>query len=133
MSTMNNLPSEDDGRRERRRFPIQQDVRYQCVKGSRIFAVGVGKTLEVSSSEVRFTTQQPLKQGQKVRLAMNWPAMLDKTCRMKLEIFGWIVHSEPGEAAVKIERYEFRTRGAQTAAILPQPSARSRSLTVAAL
>src|ERR1035438_190052 len=65
---------------------VQQDVRYECVKGSKVSTVGVGKTLEVSSSEVRFTTEQPLKQGQKMRLAMSWPAMLDNTCRMKLEI-----------------------------------------------
>ena len=117
MLTMKDFPGEDDGRRARRLFPIRQDVRYQCVKGSRISAVGVGKTLEISSREVRFTTQQPLKRGQKMRLAVNWPAMLDNTCRMKLEISGWIVHSEPGEAAVKIERYEFRTRGPQLAVI----------------
>jgi len=117
MATMNNFLGEDHGRRERLRFPIQQDVRYQCVKGSRIFAVGVGKTLEISSREVRFTTQQPLKQGHKVRLAMDWPALLDNTCRMKLEISGWILRSERGEAAVKIERYEFRTRGSQLAMI----------------
>ena len=117
MSTMNNFAGEDHGRRTRRVFPIQQDVRYQCVKGSRIFAVGVGKTLEISSHEVRLTTQQPLKHGQKIRLAMDWPAMLDNTCRMKLEIYGWILHSEKGEAAVKIERYEFRTRGAELAVI----------------
>jgi hypothetical protein len=115
MSTMNNFLGEHSGRRARRRFPIQQDVRYQCMKGSRIFAVGVGKTLEISSREVRFTTQHALKRGQKMRLAMDWPAMLDNTCRMKLEIFGWILHSAPGEAAVKIERYEFRTRGGQLA------------------
>jgi hypothetical protein len=117
MATMNNVLGEEHGRRARLRFPIQQDVRYQCVKGSRIFAVGVGKTLEISSREVRFTTQQPLQQGQKMRLAVDWPAMLDNTCRMKLEISGWILHSELNEAAVKIERYEFRTRGAQLAAI----------------
>jgi len=117
MSTMNNFLTEEHGRRARRRFPIQQEVRYQCVKGSRISLVGVGKTLEISSREVRFTTQQPLKRGQKMQLAMDWPAMLDNTCRMKLEIFGWIVQSEPAEAAVKIERYEFRTRGAELAVI----------------
>ena len=133
MLTMNNFPGEDDGRRLRRRFPIQQDVSYECVKGSKVSTVGVGKTLEVSSSEVRFTTEQPLKQGQKMRLAMNWPAMLDNTCRMKLEIFGWIVDSEPGEAAVRIERYEFRTRGEQGAAIRRKPAVRNRSLTAAAL
>lgn len=116
MLTMNNFPGGADGSRTRRRFPIQQDVRYQCVKGSRIILVGVGRTLEISSREVRFTTQQPLKRGQKVRLAMDWPALLDNTCRMKLEISGWVVNCELAEAAVKIERYEFRTRGIQLAA-----------------
>jgi len=119
MSTMDNFLGEDYGRRGRRRFPIQQDVRYQCVKGSRITLVGVGKTLEIGSREIRFTTQHPLKPGQKMRLAVDWPALLDETCRMKLEIFGWIVESEPAEAAVKIERYEFRTRGVPLAIIHP--------------
>jgi len=50
-----------------------------------------------------------------MRLAVDWPAMLDNSCRMKLEIHGWVVHTEPGEADVKIERYEFRTRGATVA------------------
>jgi len=111
MSTMNNFPVEDNGPRARLRFPIQQDVRYQCVKGSRTFAVGLGKTLEISSREVRFTTQHAFMHGQKMRLAVNWPATLDDACRIQLEISGWIVQSEPGKAAVTIERYEFRTRG----------------------
>jgi hypothetical protein len=114
---MNRFLGEENGRRPRLRFPIQQDVRYQCVKGSRILAVGLGRTLEFSSHEVRFTTQQALKQGQKMRLAVDWPALLDNSCRMKLEIFGWIVDCEPDTAAVKIERYEFRTRGSQLAII----------------
>jgi len=114
---MNSFLGGDEGRRARRRFPIQQEIRYECVKGSRICSVGVGKTLEISSREVRFTIQQPLRPGQKMRLAMDWPALLDNTCRMKLEIFGWILDCEHGQAAVKIERYEFRTRGAQLAAI----------------
>jgi hypothetical protein len=117
MSAMNSVLGDDLGRRGRRRFPIEQDIRYQCVKGSRILTVGVGKTLEISSREVRFTTQHPLKPGEKVRLAVNWPAMLDDTCLMKLEIFGWVLRSEPGTAAVKIERYEFRTRGGHLALI----------------
>lgn len=117
MVTMNSFPMEAMGRRGRRRFPIQKDVRYQCVKGSRVSAIGVGKTLEISSREVRFTTQQPLKRGQKMRVAMDWPAMLDNTCHMKLEISGWIIQDDPGEVTVKIERYEFRTRGTHVAAI----------------
>jgi len=108
------LPAEL-GRRARMRFPIEQDVRYQCVKGSRITTAGMGKTLEIGSREIRFTTQQTLKLGDKIQLAVNWPALLDNTCLMKLEVFGWVVHSEPGAAVVKIERYEFRTRGVPVA------------------
>jgi hypothetical protein len=119
MATMNNFLRGEQPQRPRLRFPIQQDVSYQCVKGGRIFAVGTGKTLEISSREVRFTTQQPLKRGQKMRLAVDWPAMLDNTCRIKLDISGWILTCEGEEAALKIERYEFRTRGGLLAMIEP--------------
>jgi hypothetical protein len=115
MSTINNGFGNEIERRSRRRFPIEQDVRYQCVKGSRISAVGVGKTLEMSSREVRFTTQQPLRLGEKVRLAVDWPAVLHNSCPMKLELQGWVIRSEGEAAAVKIERYEFRTRGTHLA------------------
>jgi hypothetical protein len=117
MATIDNALAVRDGKHLRRRFPIQQEVRYQCMKGSRIFAVGVGRTLEIGSREVRLTTQQPLNRGQKMRLAVDWPALLHNTCRMQLQIYGWILHSENGEAAIKIERYEFRTRGADLAAL----------------
>ncbi|HVN06397.1 MAG TPA: hypothetical protein VMT86_18375 [Bryobacteraceae bacterium] len=113
-----NLGTEHDLSRDRPRFPIEQDVRYQCVNGSRISAAGVGKTLEIGSREIRFTTQHPLHKGEKVRLAVDWPAMLDNTCPMKLEIFGWVLRSQPGTAAVRIERYEFRTRAASFHAAL---------------
>ena len=103
-------PAEDSLRRERRQFPIEQTVHYQCAKG-RTPVVGVGKTFEISSQEVHFTTQHTLQQGEKVRLAVDWPAMLDNACRMKLEIFGRVIRAERGTAVVKIERYEFRTRG----------------------
>ena len=115
MAVMEDISGESLGPRARRRFPIQQEVRYQCVKGSRISAFGQGKTVEISSREIRFTTQHTLKNGQKMRLAVDWPAMLDNTCRMKLEIYGWVLRSVPGTADVKIERYEFRTRGAAVA------------------
>jgi hypothetical protein len=110
MASMKNVLCAGSGRRPPRKFPIEQDVRYQCVKGSRVSAFGTGKTLEISSREIRFTTQQALKNGEKVRLAVDWPALLDNTCLMKLEIQGWVVRSESGGVAVKIERYEFRTR-----------------------
>ena len=108
--TKNNSVCEQ--RRERHQYPIHQEVRYQCLRGSRISDVGAGETLEISSGKVQFTTQHDLKPGQAMRLAVRWPAKLNNTCDMLLEIWGGIVQSESGKATVKIERYKFRTYSA---------------------
>jgi hypothetical protein len=92
------------------RFPIEQGVRYERLRGSKVLANGMGKTLEISSREVRFTTEQPLKTGERVQLSVDWPARLHDTCLMKLVIRGWVTSSEPTAAAVAIAQYEFRTR-----------------------
>jgi hypothetical protein len=99
-------------RRDKLRFPIEKDVCYQCLNRGRTSAIGVGKTYQISSREVRFTTQSPLRQGERVRLAVDWPAVLDNACLMKLQICGSVIDCVPGAAAVKIASYEFRTRGA---------------------
>ena len=101
------------GRRNRpaKSFPIHQDVCYQCMRGNCLAACGSGKTLEIGSREVRFTTQRPLSLPAIVRLAVAWPATLNDTCCLKLEMSGWVVRSEPFAAVARIERYRFCTRG----------------------
>lgn len=92
------------------RFPIELDVRYQCLKGSQLFAVGLGKTIGISSQEIDFTTQHLLERGIRVLLAMEWPAVLHNTCMMKLEICGSVIRGDAGTAAITIARYDFWTR-----------------------
>jgi hypothetical protein len=77
-------------------------------KSSRVS--GTGKTLNIGSSGVLFTTEEKLPLGQSVELSVNWPAMLDGTCPLKFVAVGRVVRSEAQMAAVRIERYEFRTR-----------------------
>lgn len=95
--------------RARTRFSIQEEVRYESLGKRGYFGVGRGTSLEVSSREVRFTTEHELRQGQKIRLAMNWPALLDGNCRLQLQVCGQVVEATAGEAAVRIVRYEFHT------------------------
>ncbi|HTQ58273.1 MAG TPA: PilZ domain-containing protein [Bryobacteraceae bacterium] len=95
-------------RRARRRFRIEQDLLYTCLSGSN--QTGVGKVLNISSKGVCFTTQSAVKRGTRIELAMNWPAMLDPSCGMKLMLYGSVVRSEANSAAARIEHYEFRTR-----------------------
>src|SRR6266496_4284505 len=104
--------SEQD-RRTKRRFQIEQDVRYKMLYGQRIAETGLGKTRNISSGGVWFSTESMLTTGMPVELSMNWPVLLNDSCPMKLMIYGCVVRSCEKGAAVAIERYEFRTQGSR--------------------
>lgn len=98
-------------RRIKRRFHIEQDVKYKMLYGQRIAETGAGKTLNISSGGVWFTTENTLTPGMPVELSMNWPVLLNDSCPMKLMIYGCVIRTNDRGAAVAIERYEFRTQG----------------------
>ena len=92
------------------RIPIEQDVRYK-VSTRNTVTVGYGKAVNMSSNGLLFSTEKPLAVGAKLEVAVNWPALLDNKCPLKLVTTGRVVRSESGLAAIEIERYEFRTQG----------------------
>jgi hypothetical protein len=98
-------------RRVKRRFRIEQDVRYKMLYGQRVAETGLGKTTNISSGGVCFTTDNMLSIGIPVELSMNWPVLLNQSCPLKLMIYGCVVRSSNKGSAVAIERYEFRTQG----------------------
>jgi hypothetical protein len=104
----------DRERRIKRRFRIDQEVRYKMLYGQRIAETGVGRTLNISSGGVWFSTENMLTSGMPVELSMNWPVLLNDSCPMKLMIYGCVIRSNEKGAAVAIERYEFRTQGSRT-------------------
>src|SRR5215208_5541080 len=91
-------------RRTKRRFVIDQEVRYKMLYGQRIAETGVGRTLNISSSGIWFTTDNMLTNGLPIELSMNWPVLLNDICPMKLMIYGCVVRSNEKGAAVAIER-----------------------------
>ncbi len=97
-------------RRSKRRFSIEQGLRYRLLYGSRVAESGNGRTMNISSSGVWFKTEGLLSTGLPVELAMSWPARLNDVCPMKLMIYGCVVRSDQDGAALAIERYEFRTQ-----------------------
>ena len=104
----------DRERRIKRRFRIDQEVRYKMLYGQRIAETGVGRTMNISSGGVWFSTENMLTGGMPVELSMSWPVLLNDSCPMKLMIYGCVVRSNEKGAAVAIERYEFRTQGSRT-------------------
>ena len=101
-----------DDRRSSNRMPIERDVRYKVLGGKKtIKQVGLGKTLNMSSGGVLFTTESPLPEGERVEIAVSWPAQLNDVLPLKLVAMGRLVRAEDSQAAISVERYEFKTRG----------------------
>ena len=106
------LPRGPVDRRATSRFPVQQEVRYRLLQTPASGKGGVGRTLDISSGGIRFSTTDRLPTGRMVEVAMHWPARLHGTCPLQFVATGKVVRSDGNTAAVRIQRYEFRTRSA---------------------
>ncbi|HUS05158.1 MAG TPA: PilZ domain-containing protein [Bryobacteraceae bacterium] len=104
------------GKNERRnadRFPIEREVRYKILNKRDSHEEGTGRTINISSNGVLFTTDQILLPGKRLELSISWPAQLDNKCQLKLVAQGRVARLEQGRAAVEIQKYEFRTQGSR--------------------
>lgn len=102
-------------RRKSGRFTIERDIRYR-VLNKKSNQAGQGKTVNISSAGILFTTDHVLLPGRTLEVSVSWPAQLNDTCPLKLVARGRVVRFEPGKAAIEIQHYEFRTQGAAMAA-----------------
>jgi hypothetical protein len=102
-----------DDRRTQLRLPIGLDVRYEVLGKKRtvkqVKQVGMGKTLNMSSGGVLFTTEAALREGERVELAIDWLAQLDKV-RLQLVVSGRLLRADQTQAALLIEKHEFKTQ-----------------------
>ena len=97
-------------RRHSDRFPIERQVRYKVLSKRSGEEAGEGKTINISSSGVLFTSEHILLPGRRMELSISWPAQLDSKCALKLVARGRVVRFEQGYAAIEIQQYEFRTQ-----------------------
>jgi hypothetical protein len=108
--------TQDSDRRRSDRFAIEREIRYRALNKRGGEEAGEGKTVNMSSSGVLFTSGQILRPGRRIELAISWPAQLNNKCALKLVARGRIVRFENGLAAMEIQQYEFRTQSAPVAA-----------------
>jgi len=97
-------------RRHSDRFPIEREVRYRVLSKRSGEEAGDGKTINISSSGVLFTSEHILLPGRRMELSISWPAQLDNKCALQLIARGRVVRFEQGCAAIEIQQYEFRTQ-----------------------
>ena len=105
-------------RRTSARFPCRLAVTYQTLEHPMISGHGTSETLNISSKGLLFSTDAQLQSGQLLQVSLDWPARLENQVPLKLVAEGRIVRNGGGQAAMTIEKYEFRTRRGGR----PQPS-----------
>jgi hypothetical protein len=90
------------------RYPIALPVRYESQADG---VTGFGRTLAIATKMVTFASDQDLRVGLEVRLAILWPAKLQDGTSLNLSMLGRIERCTQGEIDVAVSRHEFRTRG----------------------
>ncbi len=90
---------------------MDRDVHYKVLNRQCAGEVGMGKTINMSSNGVLFTTDGHELRGRTLEVSISWPAQLDSVVPLKFVIRGRVVRSEHGIAAMEIQHREFRTQG----------------------
>ena len=98
-------------RRAGTRFPLGIEVRYALVGCREQRKTGSGQTIDLSSSGLSFTADRPLLTRQKLKVAIDWPVLLDGGIRLQLVMSGVVVRTGGTTTALKVQRHEFKTRG----------------------
>lgn len=101
-------------RRFHRRYPISLNVQYKLLKRHKVIHAGGGTSNDISSGGIAFEADAVLPPGCMIELSVNWPFALDNSCPLQLKIRGHVVRSRAKQAAVKTDRYEFRTTGSRS-------------------
>lgn len=112
-TTIMDQPARPVGAERRRadRFPIERELYYKVMSKRSGNESGRGKTIDMSSRGIAFTTEHSLIPGKKIEMAISWPAQLDNRTALKMIARGRIVRCSQGQAAIEILQYEFRTMG----------------------
>jgi CheY-like chemotaxis protein len=97
-------------RRTNARFPCKLAVSYQALEHPFLSGMASSETLNISSKGLLFATEEALQPGQLLQVSVDWPARLDLQVPLKLVAEGRIVRNLNGLAAMRIDKYEFRTR-----------------------
>jgi hypothetical protein len=101
--------TQNKDRRGADRFPIEREVRYKVISKKSADETGTGRTINMSSNGILFTSDHMLLPGRRLELSVSWPAQLNNQTPLKLVARGRVIRFEGGQTAIEIQQYEFRT------------------------
>ena len=108
MTEFHALQSDRD-RRGNAPYPLRLKLTFSAVTPP--ICSGDGETLHISRKELLFTTNESFAVGKCLQVSMDWPARPENTIPLRLVVSGHILRSGDGQAAMTIDKYQFRIRG----------------------
>ena len=97
-------------RRVNARFPCRLAVSYHALESPFFSGQATSETVNISSKGLLFAVNEPLEPNQLLQVSVDWPARLENEVPLKLVAEGRVIRVIDGQAAVRIDKYEFRTR-----------------------
>ncbi len=95
-------------RRTCRRYPLRFAIE---VRTPGEWQPGVsGTTIDISSQGMAVQARAEWNLGTAVEISVSWPVKLNQACLLKLVVTGEVVRSHGGVTAIRLQRYQFRTR-----------------------
>lgn len=76
---------------------------------------GQSETVEISSRELSFDTNERFTIGQCLWVSVEWPARLDGRLPLRMTILGRVLQTDAGRTTVSIDSHEFRIRRIEAA------------------
>jgi hypothetical protein len=108
---VNNESNATIERRTRQRFSLRLGFRFTVSKGGPGSFQGQGEVVNISSNGVAFRTDTAITPGVGIDASIEWPAVLNGDCVLRLTMEGRVVRVENGLAVMSVFRHDFRTDG----------------------
>ena len=111
-------------RRKSMRYNIRMKLRFTVPHPNGGASVSrAGRSVDISSHGILFTSPQRLAAGQAIEGSIIWPVAQAGSIPMTLEFKGVVVRSTGARIAIEIARHEFLAKGALSGAASSDPGA----------
>jgi len=97
-------------RRADYRYKLELNLQFSYQHGGHTFW-GIGQTIELSRSGIRFATDSPPPRGEEVEVRIDWPFLLQNVSGLQLVMRGTILRSDSRGTVLGVRDYAFRTCG----------------------
>ena len=108
------------------RFAYALDALFFYQDPAGLTRAGCGTTADLARHGIRFLTEDAPPDGASVEMRINWPFLLQGTCRLELVVKGIVTGTTARGTVMRLRSYEFQTCGERSFFESPQLSGKSR-------